>query len=69
MGNVSSRPDDGAALYLRDPNRRQLPLDSLGKMLTLDSHDIFFDCHKLETADDSQCYSECISCNADICKS
>jgi Arf-GAP/SH3 domain/ANK repeat/PH domain-containing protein len=25
MGNVSSRPDDGAPLYLRDPTRREYP--------------------------------------------
>jgi hypothetical protein len=29
MGNVSSRPDEGAALYLRDQNRRQYPLQAL----------------------------------------
>lgn len=27
MGNVSSRPDEGAALYLRDQNRCQSPSD------------------------------------------
>ena len=25
MGNVSSRPDDGAALYFKDQNRCELP--------------------------------------------
>lgn len=33
MGNVSTRPDEGAALYLRDQNRRQYSPFQIGRLL------------------------------------
>jgi Arf-GAP with SH3 domain, ANK repeat and PH domain-containing protein len=40
MGNVSSRPDDGAALYLRDQNRRKHPWAYKGVWVILFGSDV-----------------------------